>query len=130
MRISSSFKHHSTGISLVILAIGFVSLGLLELINRPQRDFAAGTLLENNGSVIGSIVSIFAGAIFLVAALIYWSRPSAVTTTQNQNEQPRSMTTRAQDFWWPLTTAPAEGSSFKKSSTETKAIRPMITKAS
>jgi hypothetical protein len=103
MRIFSSFKHHSTGISLVILAIGFVSLGLLVLINRPERDFAAGTLFENNGSVIGSIVSIFAGAIFLVAAWIYWSRPSAVTITQNQNQQPRSMTTRDQDFWWPLT---------------------------
>jgi hypothetical protein len=91
MRTSNGLHHHPAGISLVILAIGFVLLGLLALINRPERDLAADTLLENNGSVIGSIVSIFAGAIFLVAAWIYWSRLSAIAATEDHREQPRSM---------------------------------------
>jgi riboflavin transporter FmnP len=91
MRTSNGLKQHSAGISLVILAIGFVLLGLLAFINRPERDLAASTLLENNGSVIGSIVSIFAGVIFLVAAWLYWSRSSAVITTEHREEQPRSM---------------------------------------
>lgn len=131
MTTHSDLKHLLAGISLLILAIGFSLLGLLVLINRPQRDLASGTLLENNGCLIGSIVSIFAGAIFLVAAWVYWSRSLSITATQHHKEQvkPRAGPSRTHDFWWPLTTAPAAASSFKKSRTEANAISPIIRKA-
>jgi hypothetical protein len=76
----SGLEYLSTGISLSILAIGFILLGLLALINRRQSDLAGASIAENEWCVIGSIVSIFAGAIFLATGWIYWRRrsPTAV----------------------------------------------------
>jgi hypothetical protein len=45
------------------------------------------TVLENNFCVIGSIISIFAGAIFLVSAWVYWSRSPAIAPTQHKTEE-------------------------------------------
>ena len=69
-----NLNHISAGISLGILALGFFLLGLLSLINRPKGGMAIFSDLENGFCVAGSVVSILAGAIFLVAACIYWRR--------------------------------------------------------
>jgi len=46
-----------------------------------------GTGLENNYCVIGSIISIFAGAIFLIAGWAYWSRSPVGVATPHVKEQ-------------------------------------------
>jgi hypothetical protein len=48
---------------------------------------AGAAVLENKGCIIGSIVSIFAGAIFLVAAWVYWSRSPVAVAPQHLEEQ-------------------------------------------
>jgi hypothetical protein len=90
MTNSSGMKYLSAGISLAVLAIGFTLLGLLALFNRRQGDLAGATVLENNFCVIGSIISIFAGAIFLAVAWVYWSRSPAIIAAQHNNEQVKS----------------------------------------
>jgi hypothetical protein len=69
-----NLRHISAGISLALLALGFFLLGLLSLINRPQGGLTIASALENNFCVVGSVVSILAGVVFLVATCIYWSR--------------------------------------------------------
>ena len=57
-----------------MLALGFLLLGILSFMNRLQGEFAVGSALEKNCCFAGSAASVLAGAIFLVAACIYWSR--------------------------------------------------------
>jgi hypothetical protein len=70
----SSLKRISAGISLGLLALGFLSLGILSFLHRAQGESAIPSDLEENCCFAGSAVSVFAGAIFFVAAWIYWSR--------------------------------------------------------
>src|SRR3982074_3254391 len=79
-----TMKYLLAGISLAVLAIGFTLLGLLALINRPQVDLAGVTVLENNCCVIGSIISISAGAIFLIAGRVYWDQSLHIVATQRR----------------------------------------------
>jgi hypothetical protein len=72
--MSRNLKHLSTGVSLVILALGFSLLGALSFISRVQGNSAMASDLENNGCCLGSGVSIFAGLIFFAAACAYWRR--------------------------------------------------------
>jgi|SRR5208282_3362553 len=67
-------KRIAAGVSLIMLALGFLLLGILSFMNRLQGELAVGSALEKNCCVAGSLVSVLAGAIFLVAACIYWSR--------------------------------------------------------
>ena len=87
MRTSHLIQHISAGISLTVLAFGFILLGLLAMINRRQGEMAGATALENNYCIIGSIISIFAGAIFLIAGWAYWIRWPVVVATSHQEEQ-------------------------------------------
>ena len=66
-------KRIAAGVSLIMLALGFLLLGILSFMNRLQGELA-GSALEKNCCIAGSAVSVLAGAIFLVAACIYWSR--------------------------------------------------------
>jgi hypothetical protein len=72
--MSRNLKRISAGISLVMLALGFSVLGILSFLHRARGELAIASDLEENCRVAGSAVSVLAGAIFLVAACIYWSR--------------------------------------------------------
>jgi len=72
--MSRDLKRTSAGISLLMLALGFSLLGILSFINRLQGELAIASGIEQNCCVAGSVVSVLAGAIFLVAACIYWRR--------------------------------------------------------
>jgi hypothetical protein len=70
--MSKNLKRASARISLVMLALGFSFLGILPFINRLQGEPPIASALEQNGCVAGSAASLLAGAVFLVAACIYW----------------------------------------------------------
>ncbi len=73
----SHLQDLSIKISLAVLATGFNLLGLLTLLHRGQEDSTGGPVLEGSYyCVVGSLTSIFAGAIFMIAGWIYWSRSS------------------------------------------------------
>ena len=74
MTMSQDQKNLSARISLAILAVGFSLLGILSFINRPEVDSAMAASLANNGCVAGSLVSMLAGSVFLIAACSSWSR--------------------------------------------------------
>lgn len=65
------FKRFSTGVGLLVLAVGFSALGFLSLINRHPEDAATGFFSEATYSIIGSSISILVGATFLVAAILF-----------------------------------------------------------
>ena len=65
------FKRFSTGVGLLVLAVGFSSLGFLSLINRHPEDAATGFFSEATYLIIGSSISILVGATFLVAAILF-----------------------------------------------------------
>jgi hypothetical protein len=71
--MSRNPKQTSTGISLLTLAFGFSFLGILSFLNRLQGELAIASAVENNFCIAGSVVSVLAGMVFLVAAYIYWS---------------------------------------------------------
>jgi hypothetical protein len=73
----SDLQNLSTRISLAVLATGFNLLGLLALLHRGQEDSTGGPVLEGSYCLIGSLTSIFAGAIFMIAGCIYWNRSSS-----------------------------------------------------
>ena len=64
----------STSISMVILALGFATLGLVSFTTKHQGGVTNGLPFENAFPMIGSIISILIGATFLIAAYFYWSR--------------------------------------------------------
>jgi hypothetical protein len=72
--MSRNLKRIAAGVSLIILALGFSLLGILSFVNRLEGQLAMGSAFEKNCCVAGSAVSVLAGAIFLVAACIYWIR--------------------------------------------------------
>jgi hypothetical protein len=88
--MSSDVKHLSARIGLMILAAGFTLLGLLALVNRAHSNMTDASVLEDNCCIIGGIISICAGSIFLVAAWVYWRRLPAVATAQRNKEQDQS----------------------------------------
>ena len=69
-----NLKRISAGLSLVMLALGFFLLGILSFVNRPQGELVMASALEKSCVVLGSAVSVLAGAVFLFAACIYWNR--------------------------------------------------------
>ena len=74
MTMSQDQKNLPARISLVILALGFSLLGILSYINRPEGDSAIAGALGDRCCVVGSLVSVLAGSIFLIAACLSWSR--------------------------------------------------------
>jgi hypothetical protein len=72
--MSRNLKQLSTGISLVILSLGFSLLGALSFFSRAEGNLPIVTDLEKNCHWLGSSFSIFAGLIFLAAAYAHWRR--------------------------------------------------------
>jgi hypothetical protein len=57
--------------SLVSQAIGFSGIGIMIIVDRPQADlngFPGGSSL----AVLGGVSAVLVGALFLVAAILYW----------------------------------------------------------
>ena len=86
-------KRIAAGVSLIMLALGFLLLGILSFMNRLRGELAVGSALEKSCCIAGSAVSVLAGTIFLVAACIYWSRlpadPPAVREEQRNSSRIR-----------------------------------------
>ena len=82
-------KRIAAGVSLIMLALGFSLLGTLSFVNRLQGELAVGSALEKNCCIAGSAVSVLAGAIFLVAACLYWSRLPAAREEQRKSSRIR-----------------------------------------
>jgi hypothetical protein len=72
--MSRDLKGTSAGISLIMLALGFSLLGVLSFINRLQGELAIASVVEQNFCLAGSVVSVLAGATFLIVACLYWRR--------------------------------------------------------
>ena len=68
-------KYHierlSTRLALLILAVGFASLGFLSFLKRPLEATATGLISETTYSIIGSTVGVLVGVTFLTAALVF-----------------------------------------------------------
>ena len=75
--MSRNLKRISACVSLVMLALGFSLLGILSFLNMAQGKLPITSDLQENCCLAGSAVSVLVGAIFLVAACIYWSRLAA-----------------------------------------------------
>jgi hypothetical protein len=71
MNLPRKFKRFSTGVGLLLLAVGFSSLGFLSFFNRHPEDPATGLFSESTYSIIGSSISILVGATFLAAAVLF-----------------------------------------------------------
>jgi hypothetical protein len=72
--MKEQLKRASAGVSLVILSLGFSLLGILSFIQRLQGELPGASPIEQNYCLAGSAFSVFAGAIFLLSAFIYWRR--------------------------------------------------------
>ena len=83
-------KRISAGLSLVVLALGFSLLGILSFLNGPQGELAMPSALEKNFVVVGSAVSVLAGAIFLFAACRYWKDDHRVRTEFSRSDMETS----------------------------------------
>jgi hypothetical protein len=71
MNLPRRFEQFSIGVGLLVLAVGFSSLGFLSFINRHPEDPATGLFSESTYSIIGSSISILLGATFLATALLF-----------------------------------------------------------
>jgi hypothetical protein len=82
MKTTKYLQNLSTGISLVILSVGFSLLGILTFLNRHHDTESASRYLNNSFCVAGSVVSLVTGAAFLFAASLYWSRYSQIRVAE------------------------------------------------
>jgi uncharacterized membrane protein len=64
----------STGISLLVMALGFVIVGLVSFTTEHQGDVINRLPFANALFMIDGTGTILIGATFLVAAYIYWRR--------------------------------------------------------
>lgn len=75
MKTSQDFQKLSAGISLVILALGFLLIGLISLIHTtPSGDLSAMSCL------IGAWASMTVAGVFLFASFVYWQRNSSFSS--------------------------------------------------
>jgi hypothetical protein len=80
------FKDFSAGISLAILATGFILLGILTLANRRPENLPGPTAFEKDFCLTGSIISILAGGLFLLAGCLYWTRSAAIRGRHHEGQ--------------------------------------------
>jgi hypothetical protein len=66
MKVPRHIERLSTRIALLVLAVGFVSLGLLSFTSRNPED-AATAPSEATYAIVGTTISILVGVIFLAA---------------------------------------------------------------
>lgn len=71
MKRNFCIENLSTRLALLILAVGFGSLGFLSFINRPLEANQTGLVSETTYSIIGSTIGILVGITFLTAALVF-----------------------------------------------------------
>ena len=57
---------------MLILAVGFSSLGYISCVNTNPEDAPAGFFAEASYSTIGSFISMFVGVTFLAAAILFF----------------------------------------------------------
>jgi uncharacterized membrane protein len=71
MKRNYYFEKISTRLALLVLAVGFASLGFLSFLNRPLEPAATGLISASTYSIIGSTVGVLVGLTFLTAALVF-----------------------------------------------------------
>ena len=64
-------KGFSIGLGLLVLALGFSSIGVLSFLKKHPENQATGFFSEATYSIIGSYISILVGATFLAAAILF-----------------------------------------------------------
>jgi hypothetical protein len=71
MKTSQQIQKISTGLSLMVLAIGFTLMGLVSILHRPLSADAleVGSTMF---TLMGGCAGMAAGSIFSFAALVYW----------------------------------------------------------
>jgi hypothetical protein len=79
MKIPRHLEKYSTGAGLLVLAIGFATLGLLSFINRRPEDAANGLFFGAAYIVVGSLISILLGSAFFAIAVLF------TTTLRREN---------------------------------------------
>jgi hypothetical protein len=72
--MSRDIKHLSARVSLVMLALGFSSLGFLSLFFRANGDLGIYANFDQQYCYVGGGVSICLGAAFFAVACTYWRR--------------------------------------------------------
>src|ERR1700688_5063245 len=72
MKASQVFQKFSACLSLVILALGFLLIGLASLI--PYRVSTDSLGFSTKSCAIGGWASVTTASIFLIAAFVYWRR--------------------------------------------------------
>jgi hypothetical protein len=68
---TSRLRELSTGVGLLVLAVGFSSLGFLALLKRPPDNATVGILSERTYSLIGSLLSLLVGMTFLAVVIFF-----------------------------------------------------------
>jgi hypothetical protein len=74
MNATRHFQKISTGLSLVVLAVGFSLIGLTSVLH-PLCS-VDGPDFNRTSCALGGTAGLAAGTIFFVAALLYWRRPN------------------------------------------------------
>jgi formate-dependent nitrite reductase membrane component NrfD len=74
MKIRKPLEKWSTALGLVVLAVGFISLGFLSFINSYPENAATGFFSETTYSIVGSSIGVLVGGTFLVAAILFAGR--------------------------------------------------------
>jgi hypothetical protein len=67
MKMPRHIERLSTRIALLVLSVGFVSLGLLSFTSGHPEDAATALFSEATYAIVGSTISILVGVIFLAA---------------------------------------------------------------
>jgi hypothetical protein len=73
MKTQRNLQSISTGMSLLVLALGFSSLGILSFIGTYQDSAVYGFSFPDTYSLVGSAISMIAGVTSLLGAFLYWS---------------------------------------------------------
>ena len=73
MKTARSLQKFSTGIGLLVPALGFSGLGILSFIATYQDSAVYGLSIPDTYSLVGSVISVVAGIISLLGAFLYWS---------------------------------------------------------
>jgi|SRR6516164_460534 len=76
MKTPRSLQKFSTGIGLLVPALGFSGLGILSFIATYQDSAVYGLSIPDIYSLVGSVISVVAGIISFLGAFLYWSAQS------------------------------------------------------
>jgi hypothetical protein len=85
MKTSRHFEKLSTSAGLLVLGVGFVSLGALSFLKRHLEDAESGLFLNSAYSIIGGLISILLGFAFFAIAVLF------MATRFKKEKTPRKM---------------------------------------